>query len=395
MHNLCETETKMKLSFWTLTASLTTVSFAIATAHAATPAALIHDEGVGPIAFAARDLQQALTANGYAVTVLPPGDLAAAKPAIRIVLTTADARLPGQPATPGLKREGYAIERVASGSATHWWVIGMDAAGAMYGGLELAEAVRLADGMDGVSSRRANPYLEQRGIKFNIPLDARTPSYSDDSDSSRTLYEGWAAASRIFPLITRFYWGEYDFQWYPEACWSREGFETVQKFIKPRWDPMKATEDGDRPLLMSVKEFVDGVPPAGRLTPQQVADQLQQFADLGLASIQQLDAGTDKELRLTLGDIKAMSLLGHYYAEKIRGAVALCRYQSGGDAAEHAKARAHLVAASNHWKDYAAQWSKQYVKQILTRMDQSPVDIAGIQALVDADIPPELAAPKY
>ncbi len=742
---------------------LTTAWLIAATAQAATPAALIHDEGVGPIAFAARDLRQALTANGYAVTVLPPGDPAAAKPAIRVILTTAEARLPGQPATPGLKREGYAIERVASGSATNYWVIGMDAAGAMYGGLELAEAVRLADGLDGVSSRRANPYLEQRGIKFNIPLDARTPSYSDDSDSAQAnianmwdktfwadllddmarhrfnllslwslhpfpsmvrvpeypnvaladvkqkagpiwdaggtgvgmydpswelttlktmsmdekiafwrwvmqyahdrgiacylmtwniftygtessgygitdsptnavtkdyfrksvravlntypllagvglttgehmrglngaqkeqwawdtyglgvadavadarnpaspyyapnrkinlihrahqadlkriievfsdlpgrtdaestlwfsfkysqahmlsstkplfifqkdwfdtipdgskviltvrnddtyyfrwgdpdfarayitnlpdrskiagiyigpdgytwgreyvstepdsprqlvmrkmwyffqiygrlaydptmpnsrfeallderfpgvsspkLYEGWATVSKIFPLITRFYWGEYDFQWYPEACWSREGFETVEKFIKPRWDPMKATEDGDRPLLMSVKEFVDGVPPAGRLTPEQVADQLQQFAERGLASIQGLDAGTDKELRLTLGDIKAMSLLGRYYAEKIRGAVALCRYQSGGDAADHAKARAHLVAASNHWKDYAAQWSKQYVKQVLTRMGQSPVDIAGIQALVDADIPPELAAPK-
>ena len=168
--------------------------------------------------------------------------------------------------------------------------------------------------------------------RFEALLDERFPGVS-----SRNLYEGWATVSKIFPLITRFYWGEYDFQWYPEACWSREGFETVEKFIKPRWDPRTATEDGDRPLLMSVKEFVGGVPPAGRLTPEQVADQLQQFAERGLANIQGLDAGTDKELRLTLGDIKAMSLLGRYYAGKIRGAVALCRYQSGGDAADHAK----------------------------------------------------------
>lgn len=208
--------------------------------------------------------------------------------------------------------------------------------------------------------------------------------------SSRKLFEGWASVSKIIPLVTRFYWGALDFQWYPEACWSAEGFESVQKFIKPRWDPMKATEDGDRPLLMSVKEYVDGVKPDGRLNPEQVADQLQHFADRGLASIQGLDAGTNKELRSTLGDIKAMGLLGHYYAEKIRGAVALYRYETGGDAAHHAQARKHLIAASNYWRQYSAQWSTQYVKQALTRMGLTVVDIAGIQAQVNADIPPEV-----
>ena len=55
----------------------------------------------------------------------------------------------------------------------------------MYGGLELAEAVQLANGLGGVTNRQTNPYLEKRGIKFNIPLDARSPSYSDDSDSAQ------------------------------------------------------------------------------------------------------------------------------------------------------------------------------------------------------------------
>ena len=52
-----------------------------------------------------------------------------------------------------------------------------------------------------------------------------------------------------------------------------------------------------------------------------------------------LDAGTNKELRLTLGDIKAMGWLGRYYAEKIRGAVDLYRYQSSGD--QPPRQRAH------------------------------------------------------
>jgi hypothetical protein len=38
---------------------------------------------------------------------------------------------------------------------------------------------------------------------------------------------------------------------------------------------------------------------------------------------------------------------------------------------------------------YAAQWSSQYVKQVLTRMGLTPMDIAAIQAQADADIPPK------
>jgi len=747
-----------------LAATVGAALLAMTTARAETPAAVMYDAGIGPIAFGAGDLKTALNANGYSVAVLPPGDPAKAVPPVRIILTTEAAKLPGQPATPELAREGYAIQRVATSAATNWWVIGKDAAGAMYGGLELAESVQLADGLGGVTNRQINPFIEKRGIKFNIPLDARSPSYSDDSDSAQAnianmwetnfwtgmldgmardrynllslwslhpfpslvrvpeypnvaladvkqkagamwnaggtglnmydpswelttlkkmtmeekiafwrwvmqyakdrgielylmtwnvftygvepndygitdsptnlitkdyfrksvrallntyplltgvglttgenmkgvnaaqkeqwawdtyglgvsdamadaknpaspyyapdreiklihrahqadlkqiisyftalpgctnadssllfsfkysqahmhsstkplfihqkdwfnnipagnrilltvrnddmyymrwgdpdfarayltnlpdhskiagiyigpdgytwgreyvstepdsprqlvidkmwyffllygrlaydpsipnsrfeaivgdkfptvsagkLFEGWSSVSKIIPLLTRFYWGPLDFQWYPEACWSSEGFESVQKFIKPRWRPMNASEDGDRPLLMSVKEFVDGAKPDGRLTPEQVADQLQQFAGRGLGNIQGLDAGTNKELRLTLGDIKAMALLGQYYAEKIRGAVALCRYESTGSAADHAKAREHLIAASNIWKQYAAQWSSQYVKQVLTRMGLTVVDIAGIQGKVDADIPPEVGTANH
>ena len=64
-------------------------------------------------------------------------------------------------------------------------MIGADATGAMYGALELAESVQIAGTLDGVTDRLVNPHLAGRGIKFNIPLDARSPSYSDDSSSAQ------------------------------------------------------------------------------------------------------------------------------------------------------------------------------------------------------------------
>jgi hypothetical protein len=207
------------------------------------------------------------------------------------------------------------------------------------------------------------------------------------------LFTGWASVSKIFPLLTRFYWGALDFEWYPEACWSSPGFETVQNFITPRWDPMQSSEDGDRPLLMSIKQYVNGDAANGRLNPEQVADLLQQYADDGLTRIQTLSPGTNKELRLTLGDIKAMGHLGRYYAEKIRGATDLLRYQITGLASHYTDARVHLITASNHWSQYAAQWSTQYVGQVLIRQGNGLVDIAAIQTNVNADIPPLIAPP--
>lgn len=55
-----------------------------------------------------------------------------------------------------------------------------DEAGAMYALLDLAEDAKNAEPED----RTCHPYLARRGIKFNIPLDARTPSYGDASTSA-------------------------------------------------------------------------------------------------------------------------------------------------------------------------------------------------------------------
>lgn len=222
---------------------------------------------------------------------------------------------------------------------------------------------------------------------FERILGARFPGVP-----ARDLFAGWASVSRILPLMTRFYWGSLDFRWYPEACWSLAGFATVRDLITPKYPPMTAAEDGQTPRLMSVKDFVDGDAPGGRLTPLAVADLLERHAEQGLARAGRLRAGADRELRFTLGDIRAMAWLGRYYAEKIRGAVSLYRYEKDGDPQQHARARRHLQSAASHWREYADIWASQYVGQVLTRMGLTPVDVRAIQTFVDRDIPEALAA---
>jgi hypothetical protein len=75
--------------------------------------------------------------------------------------------------------ESFEIRRAATGSIE---VLGADPVGCMYGGLEVAERLRLRLPVEDMHSR---PYIEKRGIKFNIPLDLRTPSYSDCSDAAQ------------------------------------------------------------------------------------------------------------------------------------------------------------------------------------------------------------------
>jgi len=84
--------------------------------------------------------------------------------------------------------QSYAIRKQGATYA----VLANDAAGAMYGGLDLAEAIRLGT-LAGLADSDHQPYIARRGIKFNIPLDVRTPSYSDAGDSAQqNIPEMWS-----------------------------------------------------------------------------------------------------------------------------------------------------------------------------------------------------------
>jgi hypothetical protein len=73
-------------------------------------------------------------------------------------------------------------------------VVGADAAGLIYGGLDVAEAIGLGMFRE-LKSGDHKPFIAQRGIKFNIPLDLRTPSYSDNSDAAQAnIPEMWSLA---------------------------------------------------------------------------------------------------------------------------------------------------------------------------------------------------------
>ena len=80
--------------------------------------------------------------------------------------------------------EAYRID-VANNTVT---VTGGDGNGLMYGGLEVAERIIL-NGLNSIQSSTGAPSVLNRGIKFNIPLDMRTPSYTDAGDAAQLNIE--------------------------------------------------------------------------------------------------------------------------------------------------------------------------------------------------------------
>jgi hypothetical protein len=200
------------------------------------------------------------------------------------------------------------------------------------------------------------------------------------------LTAAWAGASKMFPYITRFFWGDIDLKWFPEACRRKTGFYTVRNFM----------EGGTMPGagVLNIIEWRKGVlakkQPEG-VTPTEIAAMLHSSASGALAALPELGratvtpAASAKEYAATLGDIEAMSHLGLYYAAKIRGACDLALFDTTGDAKQQASAVQHLETALGHWKDYSAAYTRQYVQPVLYNR-AGVVDIPKQTADAAADV---------
>ncbi len=212
---------------------------------------------------------------------------------------------------------------------------------------------------------------------------------------ARQLLEAWQNASLIYPLVTGFHWGQYDFQWYIEGCRSRpgpaqtqSGFHDVNRFITLGVHP--ATDNVPIPRYVAAQgagEELQGT------TPLQVAEQLLERASAALEGLERLLRSTtaqerlqsDHELRKTLGDIRAMALLGQYYAGKIRGATELALFRATGAAAHQERAVRALTDAAQHWRAYTRQAEAQYRNPVWTNR-VGIVDWAALTAGVEHDI---------
>ena len=217
-----------------------------------------------------------------------------------------------------------------------------------------------------------NPKLSND--RFTQILSAHFPQIP-----GRDLFTAWQKASMVYPLTTGYHWGSLDFQWYIEGCCSKpsyantaSGFHDINRFITLGTHPgTDNVEIPDYVKAVSSGKKVDGT------TPIQVSQQLHACADRALRILDQFPKVTDKELKRTLGDIRAMATLGKYYAHKIRGATELALYRKNKKEEHRGIAVAEMTQAASYWDRYTSTALEQYTNPI----DLNRVILVDWQAL--------------
>lgn len=182
---------------------------------------LFYDLKIPQHAFAGSDIKKALEKKGFTVEVKNLTTLSAQYTGKKIVLTLnntnqVESLLAGQggKAVGMLGKESYAIRTTLTPDLSHW-ALGGDTVGAMYGGLQIAENISFF-GFTGTPDTEESPYLEFRGIKFNIPLDKRSPTYySSAGGTSHQL-----AVEHVWDTT---FW----YDWFDEMARHRYNFLTL------------------------------------------------------------------------------------------------------------------------------------------------------------------------
>jgi hypothetical protein len=215
--------------------------------------------------------------------------------------------------------------------------------------------------------------------RFERMLAARHPTAS-----SHHLFRALQGASQVMPLTTRFFWGDIDLKWYPEACLSHpksKGFYTVRHFMEGVSMP-----GAEVLCIRDWRARLTARQPMEQTTPLEIAEVLDGSAAETLAALDALReaAQEDAELRTTVNDCETLAWLGRYYASKIRGACALALFDVNGDKFEHEAALRHLGDALSHWKRYAAIRDAQYVPALYNRVGH--VDVTALTDQVAADL---------
>ncbi len=122
-----------------------------------------------------------------------------------------------------LDEQGYAL-RMSKGKQNSYWSIGGDIAGGMYGGLQIAEYISF-NKLSTFEDEEQEPYIKRRGIKFNIPLDQRVPSFDSDGDQDK---------SNIKDMWDMDFWTEYlddlaRYRYNTLSYWTKHPFTAMIK----------------------------------------------------------------------------------------------------------------------------------------------------------------------
>jgi hypothetical protein len=121
--------------------------------------------------------------------------------------------------------------------------------------------------------------------------------------------------------------------------------------------------------MQSIPEFVKMIvngDSSDLMSPFEVAGKLRSSSDMALETLKKLKPGNNRELEITLNDIRTMALLGKYYAFKISGSANLALYRETKEKRYQAEAVNQLTEALEAWQNYSESGMKFYHNPLWT-----------------------------
>jgi len=148
---------------------------------------LYFDTDENAIVFAAEDLKKILESMDVTVSVKPLSRLKDNPKGIYFVIAENSdyiqscLSVEGGMSTDEMGEQEYALRASLGG----YWAIGGDRVGTMYGGIHIGELIK-GGSLAKFKNENKSPYITKRGLKYNVPLDSRTPSFDDRGASANT-----------------------------------------------------------------------------------------------------------------------------------------------------------------------------------------------------------------
>ena len=184
---------------------------------------VFYDSTVPQSDFAASEIKMALQGKNHTAELKRLSELSPDYPNQKIVLSlAADSAasqvlsIQGGATLSSLGEQAYALRTTTKG-ARSYWVLGGDVNGLMYGGLQLAENIRF-NGLSETYNCQEIPYIKNRGVKYNLPLDARIPTYVGYAYKPLSKAFGGDAAKKAIPAVWDMtYWQD----WFDEMARAR------------------------------------------------------------------------------------------------------------------------------------------------------------------------------
>jgi hypothetical protein len=168
---------------------------------------------------------------------------------------------------------------------------------------------------------------------------------------SEALLDAYAHASTT-PLRLA---SSFDFTW--DFTLYSEGFSAINdgrvEYISVDRQIKRSPAD---PNYLSVGDYVETLSSGGsfaknRITPPVLARMLEQDCQKALSLVKDIKTARDPSLMYEVADVKAWANLGLYFAEKLKGAVALQTYRVEGGEEHKQNAVKHLENALGFWDE--------------------------------------------